>query len=169
MKGFLNEAHMKTVTGSIPSKFETIVMKNSCKKSFNSTSKRFFQKKDGSAVYLNQGMQNQINQNEATPGPGYYEVNPDLSRSSISFSKKGYNGFVSGTQRNPFKAKYDNNGPGPGAYDNVSGISTTFTSMYNSNSQVVQSDFKKQVYPFNAISRENTTKEQKPGPGEYNP
>jgi len=27
MKGFLNEAHMKTITGSIPSKFETIVSK----------------------------------------------------------------------------------------------------------------------------------------------
>ena len=103
-------------------------------------------------------MQNQVNQNETTPGPGYYEVNSQLSRSSISFSKKGFNGFVSGTQRNPFKSKYDNNGPGPGAYDNISGISTTFTSMQNSNSQIVQNDFKKQVYPFNAISRENTTK-----------
>lgn len=103
-------------------------------------------------------MQNQINQSEDTPGPGYYENNSSLNKSSISFSKRGYNGFVSGTQRNPFKSKYDNNGPGPGTYDNISGISTTFTSMQNSNSQIVQNDFKKQVYPFNAISRETVDK-----------
>jgi len=53
MKGWVNEAHMKTVTGSIPSKFETIVAKSNPKKSFNSTSRRFFQKKDEKNLYMN--------------------------------------------------------------------------------------------------------------------
>lgn len=42
VKGFIQSAHQKLSTGSIPSKFETIIYKNTNNKAFGSSSGRFF-------------------------------------------------------------------------------------------------------------------------------
>jgi hypothetical protein len=61
-----------------------------------------------------------------------------MNMSTHNFSKKGYNGFVSGTQRNPFKSKYLNSGPGPGAYVN-SNPPMNSTSMSQNNDTTLHS------------------------------
>lgn len=100
-KGFIRDASSKVSIGSIPSKFETIVYKNSNGKAFGSSQLRF----DGS--------------DDERPGPGHYDHSESatLFGDKESISKKGLgNGFVSNSERNVFQMKYLNSGPGPGSY-----------------------------------------------------
>lgn len=170
-RGFQNEAHLKTVTGSIPSKYETIVVKEQKKKSFNSSGLRFYQSRKHSTVYLNQGMQpncpgihnnsQPIDHLHPTPGPGHYDPSNIQSSSLLGCSKKGYNGFVSGTQRNPFKPKYVNSGPGPGTYTSHNPLNTTFNISSLDTTNNTLSLKKNNTYAFNAISREPINKTKK--------
>ena len=76
-----------------------------------------------------------------------------------NFSKMGYNGFVSGTQRNPFKNKYLNSGPGPGAYVSNQPMNNNSTSLSHNDTTLHSVGNKKShTYAFNAISREPTVK-----------
>lgn len=100
--------------GSIPSKFETIVYKNTNNKAFGSSELRF------------SSAENDM------PGPGYYPLPSQsviISGEKESLSKKGYgNGFASSSERNPFSAKYLNCGPGPGSYTGESSLMSHVTS-----------------------------------------
>lgn len=79
-KGFIQEASSKVSVGTIPSKFETIIYKNSNSKAFNSSTTRFFERE------------------EDRPGPGQYKkIQAELTYETHgpSESKKGYgNGFI---------------------------------------------------------------------------
>lgn len=153
VRGFIQDASLKTNISSIPGKFETVIYTKSPKKAFNTTSNRFMSQSPQEYVEF--------------PGPGSY--NPPFSvepANKSSFSTQGYgNGFLSKTQRTAFIAKYMNMGPGPGAYDpmNNSSISTKNSNKVNDSKISFQRSESLDVKP------KNPNKINNPGPGFYNP
>lgn len=153
VRGFIQDASIKTNISSIPGKFETVIYTKSPKKAFNTTSNRFIPTAPQDLVEV--------------PGPGSYtsSVVGDLSVKS-SYSLNGYgNGFLSKTQRTAFIAKYKNMGPGPGSYDpmNTSSISTKISNKLNdSKISFLRSESQE-------VKQSNLKKKINPGPGSYDP
>ena len=146
IRGFMNDASVKTSISSIPGKFETVIFAKSPKKAFNTTSTRF----NGFELIEN-------------PGPGTYS---SLNTTARSYSVLGYgNGFLSKTARQTFNAKYLNNGPGPGSYE-----SATNSRILNSSKN---SSLKPTEDSIESWQRKENSKKIKarliPGPGSYNP
>lgn len=99
LRGFIQDPINKTTSASIPYKFETILYKNTNPRGFGASAQKLIKSED------------------LGPGPGSYDSDIAFSKTSTSFSKKGYgNGFVSETNRLLYRG-YVNTGPGPGAYN----------------------------------------------------
>ncbi|KRX08107.1 hypothetical protein PPERSA_01652 [Pseudocohnilembus persalinus] len=118
-KGFIQSAHNKSISGSIPSKYETILIKNENSKAFGTSTSRFYETKDFDG-----------------PAPGQYAKTDYTSTSfstidtNTSISKNGYgNGFASKTIRQTFQNKYVNMGPGPGYYESLQNNNNNLTNL----------------------------------------
>lgn len=152
VKGFIQDATLKTNISSIPSKFETIIYTKPSKKAFGTSSNRFYSTKLENVKDL--------------PGPGYYNfgLNPN---DSIDPSKIGNSGFLSKTNRNPFSMKYTNSGPGPGSYD---AKNASFSSnLTHSTGLTKESTFSLKKEDLEKKKDPPKPKIILPGPGEYNP
>ncbi|KAM4631477.1 O(6)-methylguanine-induced apoptosis 2 [Polymixia lowei] len=160
-------------TSSIPTTFQTVVIRNEEKKGFSSQTKRF----------LSQGS---LNEN---PGPGAYSSVASAEVNSPSFSKKGTSGFASKAARVPRNPQRGI--PGPNAYNLQSsllnkynfgrGVSRAFRSpvtvpfdgpkyntpapnQYDKCPKISISPFKSKTERFPAPVDNGV-----PGPGTYNP
>ena len=154
---------------SIPSKYSTTLFEKSKISGFGSTASRF----NNSDFFDN-----------PVPGPGNYEAitNVSLTQSNPSFSKKGYGGgFVSETDRNVgYDVSFQNKGPGPGAYEDVSdkNYKTSECFYYKSKSKQYRiSNANNTVSNWNSYHKDlmrttvsdKTMFKRKVGPGSYNP
>ena len=148
IRGFIQDASLKTNISSIPGKFETVIYSKSPKKAFNSTSNRF-----NPLMPLD---------NSENPGPGSYSFLLEEAKNRTSHSVRGYgNGFVSKTNRETFVKKYLNMGPGPGSYD---------PSMISTKTSYSVCSFQSIDNPENHVKIEKKDKVVAiPGPGTYEP
>ena len=152
IKGFIQDATLKTNISSIPSKFETIIYTKPSKKAFGTSSNRFYSTK--------------LENIKDLPGPGYYNFDLNANE-SIEPTKAGNSGFLSKTNRNPFSMKYQNSGPGPGSYD---AKNASFTSNFTHSTGIT----KESTFSLKKDEPEKKKDPPKPkiilpGPGEYNP
>lgn len=147
IRGFIQDATIKTNISSIPGKFETVIYSKSPKKGFGTTSTRFIDL-----------IPQEVTEN---PGPGSYVP---LKDTSTSYSVKGYgNGFLSKSTRTAFNNKYMNMGPGPGSYDS-SVLTTISTKASNKGSET--GSFRSESVQ---VKGNEKNKMSVPGPGTYNP
>ena len=146
IRGFIQDASLKTNISSIPGKFETVIYSKSPKKGFNSTSNRF-----NPLMPLD---------NAENPGPGSYSFLLEEANNNRTHSVRGYgNGFVSKTNRDTFVKKYLNMGPGPGSYD--PSLISTKTSYSVCSFQSMEN-----MEPHSKIEKKRGPI---PGPGSYEP
>ena len=152
VKGFIQDATLKTNISSIPSKFETIIYTKPSKKAFGTSSNRFYSTK--------------LENIKDLPGPGYYNFGFNANDSNES-EKVGNSGFLSKTNRNPFSMKYPNSGPGPGSYD---AKNTSFASNFTHSTGITkESTFSLKKDDLDKKKDTSKPKIILPGPGEYNP
>ncbi|XP_038583905.1 O(6)-methylguanine-induced apoptosis 2 isoform X1 [Micropterus salmoides] len=129
-----------TVSSSIPTKYQKVVITNQEKKGFSSKAKRF-----PSQVCLNEN-----------PGPGSYGCISSAEVKSPSFSKKGTTGFVASkaarASSNPQRSI-----PGPNAYN----LPSSFTNKYDFNSGVSR------VFRLPVAVQLDGPKHKTPAPNQY--
>ncbi|KAM7384573.1 hypothetical protein PAMA_011775 [Pampus argenteus] len=129
-----------SVSSSIPTKYQAVVIKNQEKKGFSSQAKRF-----PSQVCLNEN-----------PGPGSYDYISSTDVKSPSFSKKGTAGFVASKAARA--SSIPQRGiPGPNAYN----LPSSFMNKYDFNIGVSR------VFRLPVAVQLNGPKHNTPAPNQY--
>ncbi|XP_026156509.1 O(6)-methylguanine-induced apoptosis 2 isoform X2 [Mastacembelus armatus] len=136
-----NKIPAYTISSSIPTKYQSVVITNQEKKGFLSQTRRFH-----SHVCLNEN-----------PGPGSYGCISSSEVKSPSFSKKGTTGFVASkvtrSYSNPKRGI-----PGPNAYN----LQSSFGNKYDFNAGVSR------VFRLPVAVQQDAPKNNTPAPNQYN-
>ena len=87
-----------------------------------------------------------------------------MAKTSSSYSKKGFgNGFISKVDRQAFPLKYQNSGPGPGAYnDQLRNLQNDLLKRFQQKSRTTK-------FYHDEVKKVDKKKETVIGPGTYDP
>ncbi|XP_029023828.1 O(6)-methylguanine-induced apoptosis 2 isoform X2 [Betta splendens] len=137
---YKNKTPGYTVSSSIPTKYQRVVITNEEKKGFSSQAKRF-----SSHICLNEN-----------PGPGSYSCTTSTEAQSPSFSKKGTTGFVASRPPRGYSDP-QRSIPGPNVYN----IQSSFMNKHDFNTGVSR------VFRLPVAVQLDGPKQKSPAPNQY--